>query len=134
MSRADAILRSFGERVGLVPASPTAEPEDPLERHDVDLDFPSVAKVPSEPITSWRDRPKIHVDLREELERWEPQLRALGWSVDRIWRRSFWPHSTDHPRGLASILDVGDRILFADEAHVWLMRRDGTQQKLPRDG
>jgi hypothetical protein len=133
-------LRSFGERLGLVPASPTTEPES-LEHHPVDLNFastntvdhqnPLVAKDPGEPNTPWCDDPKIHVDVREEIERWEPQLRAMGWSEERIWR-PFWPHSAEHPRGLASILGPGDRIRFCDPDFIWLIKRDGTEGKIPR--
>ncbi len=51
--------------------------------------------------TSWRSDPRIPEQLRDELLRWEPQLKAMGWSEERIWRRSFWPHSAEHPMTVA---------------------------------
>jgi hypothetical protein len=81
-----------------------------------------------------RNDPRIDPTIRCEIERWEPQLIALGWALERIWNSEFWPHTAEQPRGLASVLQRGDRIRFADNHHAHIIKCDGSQQRFPKDG
>jgi hypothetical protein len=74
---------------------------------------PRVEEVAA-PIVGWRDDPQLNEQVRFEIERWWPQMRLMNWSEERIWRRTFWPHIAEHPRGLASVLEPGDQIRFVD--------------------
>jgi hypothetical protein len=89
---------------------------------------------PNDDDLGWRDDPDIPLSLRDELLRWESELRVLGWSDERIWRRKYWPHSREHPRGLSSILHPSDRIVFADHDYVSVQDRNGSTVRIPREG
>jgi hypothetical protein len=93
---------------------------------------PRVEEAP-EPIVDWRDDPQIPVQVHEEILRWEPQLRIMGWIQERIWRRTFWPHTAEHPRGLASVLEPGDQIRFVDCDWVHIHKRDGSYQRFGKE-
>ena len=77
---------------------------------------------------------QIDIQVREELGRWWPQLRVMGWSEERIWSAEFWPHMPEHPRGLAGVLQPGDRILFADADVVHIVTRNGSTLKFRKQG
>ena len=81
-----------------------------------------------------RNDPRIDPSIHYELHNWERQLVALGWSLERIWNGDFWPQAADHPRGLASVLQRGDRIQFADNNFAHILKRDGSRQRFPKDG
>jgi hypothetical protein len=68
----------------------------------------------------WRPPAEPPPDVIVEIRRIEAQALALGWSRGRLWNYSFWPHRRDEPRGLASILSEGDKIIevFADRIYV----------------
>jgi hypothetical protein len=87
----------------------------------------------SAPFVSRRDDPQIPVQVHEEILRWEPQLRIMGWSQERIWRQTFWPHTAEHPRGLASVLEPGDQIRFVDRDWVHIHKRDGLYQRFRKE-
>jgi hypothetical protein len=53
---------------------------------------------------------KIPGEVWQEIARIESEALRLGWRRERLWNASFWPNSTAQPRGLASVLDPGDRI------------------------
>jgi hypothetical protein len=93
-----------------------------------------LAEPPSVSSMAWRDDPQIPVQVHEEILRSDPQLRIMGWSQERIWRRTFWPHIADHPRGLASVLEPGDQIRFVDRDWVHTHKHDGSYQRFPREG
>jgi hypothetical protein len=44
--------------------------------------------------------------IRAEIERIEAEARRLGWPEWRLWCAEFWPG----PRGLAAVMDSGDKI------------------------
>jgi len=115
---------------------PEAETE-PLSRPpDASLIPVSYKREPETqaPVLVWRDDPAIPEGVRQEILRWEPQLLVMGWSQERIWRRTFWPHTREHPRGLPALLDVGERIAFADCDYVWVHKHDGNVVRVPRVG
>src|SRR5262249_22930603 len=43
--------------------------------------------------------------IQAALDRIWPEAERLGWSRKRIYNPHFWPHSSESPRGLASILE-----------------------------
>jgi len=54
------------------------------------------------------------------LRRQPSQQKSLAWRkkralwagpTKRLWNLVFWPHSAAHPRGLASVMEPGDRIV-----------------------
>jgi TubC N-terminal docking domain len=51
---------------------------------------------------------RIEPAIAAELERIEGQALALGWSHERLWNSGFW---YPWPRGLAAVMDAGDRIV-----------------------
>ena len=117
------------EMAGVVAEVPTprANPDEALGAQ------PIPKPQPAPPAIAWRDDPLIPEQVRFEIERWEPLLKAHGWGEERIWRRPFWPHSAEHPRGLPSIIDAGDRIEHVDEQYIWIYRASGMQQKFRKE-
>jgi hypothetical protein len=58
----------------------------------------------------WRSLVATHPAVVAEIVRIERIAMAVGWTEERLWRHTFWPHCQDHPRGLASIMSDGDII------------------------
>jgi hypothetical protein len=83
-----------------------------------------------------KEDPRAAIDpaVCYELDNWERQLVAMDWPTERIWNHDFWPHRKKSPRGLASVLQRGDRIQFADNNFVHILKRDGSRQRFPKDG
>jgi hypothetical protein len=64
----------------------------------------------------WQPSAQVAPAVAAEIHRIEAQALALGWTLGRLWNFAFWPHRGDEPRGLASVMNDGDRIVevFAD--------------------
>jgi hypothetical protein len=59
----------------------------------------------------WDPPAEIPAAIASEIRRIESQALVLGWHRERLWNHRFWPHRAGKPRGLASVLDPGDRII-----------------------
>jgi hypothetical protein len=120
MSKADAVLRAFGERVGLVPVAPAATPE-------VQTQPPCPIAADTEQITdpvvpTFKGAQfKIDPNIEAEIRRIEPEALRLGWSAARLWGTAFWPIET---RGLAAVLAPTDRIVGIDSECISIARDD----------
>ncbi len=65
---------------------------------------------------------EIHPDIAAELERIEAEALGLGWTCDRLRNAGFW---RPWPRGLASILEAGDRITEINSDYITIRKGDG---------
>jgi hypothetical protein len=122
MSRAETILRAFGERVGLVPVAPAATPEvqtqPPVAPAAADTDQITDLVVPT---FKGGAQSKIDPHIEAEIRRIEPEALRLGWSAARLWGTAFWPIET---RGLAAVLAPTDRIVGIDSECISIARDD----------
>jgi hypothetical protein len=64
---------------------------------------------------------QIDHQVRAQLERIWPDAKCFGWSYERIWNPSFWPHGPAEPRGLASILQPGDVVSEVSETRITIL-------------
>src|SRR5208337_3572683 len=65
---------------------------------------------------------QIHPDIAAELERIEAEALRLGWTRDRLRNVGFW---RPWPRGLASVLETGDRITEINSDYITVRKGDG---------
>jgi hypothetical protein len=65
--------------------------------------------------------PRISPQVAAEIRRIETVAYRLGWRRERLWNRDFWPHTRTDPRGLASVLSPGDRIIEVNEQCIQLV-------------
>src|ERR1700674_607018 len=121
MSKADAVLRAFGERVGLVPVAPAATPEvqtqPPCAHAAANTDQITDLVMP----TFKGAQSKIDPHIEAEIRRIEPEALRLGWSAARLWGTAFWPIET---RGLAAVMAPSDRIVGIDSECISIARDD----------
>lgn len=54
---------------------------------------------------------KLSPEVTAEISRIESEALAAGWSREELWNYSFWPHTSEHQRGLAAVMEPGDRIV-----------------------
>jgi hypothetical protein len=80
---------------------------------------------PAPPETSDIHDRRLDPSIESEIKLIEWEALRLGWTRDRLWNSRFWPHSFDHPRGLASILEAGDRIVEVTSDYIAIRRGDG---------
>jgi hypothetical protein len=80
-----------------------------------------------------RNDPSLDAGIRDQLQTWEPRLLELGWPARRLWGQ-FWPNLPERPRGLASVLQPGDRLVSADDKWIHFIRRNGTSGRLSEEG
>jgi hypothetical protein len=80
-----------------------------------------------------RNDSSLDAGIRDQLKVWGPRLIEIGWPPGRIWNGDFRPHSDGKPRGLASILQPGDRLVSADDQWIYFIKRDGTSAKFSRE-
>ncbi len=59
----------------------------------------------------WRPAAQIDPAIVSKIKRVEAEALRLGWNPARLWNFSFWPHTAKNPRGLASVMDPGDRVV-----------------------
>jgi hypothetical protein len=62
----------------------------------------------------------------------ECEALTLGWTYERLWNPDFWPHSVEHPRGLASVLSPGDELGEITLDFIVIRKADGQQQRFMR--
>lgn len=67
--------------------------------------------------------------VQSELERIWPDAKRLDWRYERIWNPNFWPHSSEHPRGLASILQPGDIVADVTEDSIRIIAQGRHPQR-----
>ena len=53
----------------------------------------------------------------------------MGWSYERFWNPLFWPHTAEHPRGLASGLSPGDDLGEVTRDFIAIRKVDGHGQR-----
>jgi hypothetical protein len=70
-----------------------------------------------DPLANQRVAPEVAAEIRCI----EAEAYRLGWTVERLWNRDFWPHAKAHPRGLASVLGPGDRIVEVNAEFIRLV-------------
>jgi len=87
--------------------------------------------VPDEPehvfeqqpdLERWQ-QPKVDPKVEAEIRRIEHQALALGWSHERLWNAGYWH---PWPRGLAAVMDAGDRIVDVTGEHIIIERPRAT--------
>ena len=78
----------------------TVERDDSQTRNNVSLSHPAPVHKSA--------AAELHTGIKAELERVESEALRLGWTCDRLWNAGFW---RPWPRGLASVLEVGDQSL-----------------------
>jgi hypothetical protein len=66
---------------------------------------------------------EIDSEVVTELERIERQAFALGWPRERLWNANFW---YPWPRGLAAVMDAGDRIVEVTREYIRVERPRAT--------
>jgi tubulysin polyketide synthase-like protein len=71
----------------------------------------------------------IQREVVVEIRLIEARALALGWNSERLWNRSFWPHTRAHPRGLSSVLDSGDRLIEITGDYIVIEKQDGRQTR-----
>src|SRR6266849_5865671 len=72
----------------------------------------------------WRPPTEIPPAIAAKIKCIEPRALALGWSPGRLWNFAFWPHRHDEPRGLASVINEGDRIVEVFADHIVIEKND----------
>jgi hypothetical protein len=77
------------------------------------------------PAGGWTPDLRIQPEVVAEIRLIEARALALGWHPERLWNRSFWPHTPEHPRGLSSVLDSGDRVIRITSDYIVIEKQDG---------
>jgi hypothetical protein len=80
---------------------------------------------PAEPEPPRRD--EMDPDVRAEISRIESEALGLGWPAERLWARLFWPVEE---RGLASVLEPGDRIAEVTREFVLIEKSDSRRARV----
>jgi hypothetical protein len=66
-------------------------------------------------------RPKVDSEVAAEISRIETQAQRLGWPNQRLWGSAYWPVEA---RGLAAVLDRGDRIAEVTDEYLVIEKSD----------
>lgn len=82
-------------------------------------------------VTHWCEQHHIDTTIGAAILEIEHKALAAGWTYERLWNPNFWPHSAEHPRGLASVLSPGDALEVTREFIV-IHKRDGQDQRFMR--
>jgi hypothetical protein len=98
---------------------------DKAFRRGYDYEAPS-SVTPSELPDDPAQR-EIDPGIVAEIERIEGQALALGWSRERLWNSNFWH---PRPRGLAAVMDAGDRIVEVTGDYIAIERPQATRVPL----
>jgi hypothetical protein len=77
---------------------------------------------------------RIPREIATEIRRIEADAYRLGWTRERLWNRDFWPHTRSNPRGLASVLSPGDRIVEVTEQFINLKSQRNSLRFFRWDG
>jgi hypothetical protein len=72
----------------------------------------------------WQPSAKIPAAIATEIARIEVRAISLGWDRGRLWNFAFWPHRGNEPRGLASVMDSGDRVVEVFADHLVIEKND----------
>lgn len=91
-------------------------------------------KPSAPPLAEMQQRAERELDpevLNQLLLAWA-QAALFNWPPCRIFNRNFWPHSAKHPRGLAALLDRGDKVIAVTLHYVKVRKRDGHEQRFWR--
>lgn len=77
----------------------------------------------------WTPDAHIPAAVATEIRRIEAEALALGWRAERLWRRTFWPHTHLDPRGLASVIDAGDRLIDVTADSITIEKSDNRRTR-----
>ena len=83
-------------------------------------------------IARWCELHHIDVSVGAAILDIEDQALTLGWSSDRLWNPRFWPHSGEHPRGLASMLQPRDTIADVTQDNIVILAQGRHLLRFPR--
>jgi hypothetical protein len=78
----------------------------------------------------WNPPAEIPPAIVSEIERIESQALTLGWRRERLRNFAFWPHGSVEPRGLASVLDAGDRIAEVTSDYLTVVKSSSHHNRL----
>jgi hypothetical protein len=83
-------------------------------------------------VALWCKEDRIDATIGAAILEIEPLALALGWTYERLWNPHFWPHSAEHPRGLASVMSPGDELAEVTRDFIVIHETDGQCQRFPR--
>jgi hypothetical protein len=69
---------------------------------------------------------EIDIAIAVEIARVELEAMRRGWTHERLWGERFWPVEA---RGLAALLDEGDRVEQVRSDYITIVKRDGARQR-----
>jgi hypothetical protein len=75
---------------------------------------------------------QMHPAVVAEIKRIEPEALRLGWLPERLWNRAFWPHTAEHPRGLASVMKSDYQVLEVSPDSICILRCRHAVLRFPR--
>jgi hypothetical protein len=85
-------------------------------------------------LAEWSETHSVDISIVGEILKIERQALALGWRYERLWTPKFWPHRDARPRGLASVLGIGDKlgVVTAEWIEIRVGDGRGTVQRFRR--
>src|SRR5690242_18462175 len=109
MSAALDLLREFAARgirvepgrPGMIRLAPKSRLTPALRERACQCKQELLAYLRARQAARWCERHRIDTIIGAAILEIEQQALALGWSYERLWNPHFWPHSAEHPRGLA---------------------------------
>jgi TubC N-terminal docking domain len=78
----------------------------------------------------WSPSAEIPTAIASQIKRIESQAFALGWRSERLWNFQFWPDRGGQPRGLASVMDPGDRVVEITREFVLIEKSNSRRDRL----
>jgi hypothetical protein len=73
--------------------------------------------------------PCISSEVAAEIQRIEAEAYRLGWTRERLWNAHFWPHTREQPRGLVSLMELGDRLIGMTPDHILIAKPNGRSRQ-----
>lgn len=83
-------------------------------------------------VAAWCTAHHIDVAIGAAILDIEDDALALGWPHERLWNPAFWPHSADHPRGLAAVLQPGDTIAEVSPDYITILAQGRHLLRFPK--
>jgi tubulysin polyketide synthase-like protein len=139
-------LRAVGDRLAVKPmSSVTPELREKLIAHRDELlarlalsnpssqlvirEAPDLRTSIVQPDPLWTPDLRIPSEVVAEIRRIEAEAYRLGWTHERLWNRDFWPHTVLHPRGLSSVIDVGERLINVRSDYITIEKLDNRRTR-----
>jgi hypothetical protein len=83
-------------------------------------------------VTRWCEDHHLDAAIGAAILEIERKALSLGWEYERLWNPDFWPHNTERPRGLASVLSPGDELVEVTRDFIVINKTDDRRQRFMR--